>query len=511
VGATNRSAADGTRAGFDSRAAAAVAGSIFGIYVVVHLALLSRFPWFVDETYFAWLAQNAQGDPAQRFGALADHKGLLNSWMGALLIHLDVPPMTAMRLISVVSGLVAVAATGFLAWRWESSLRLALVACALVAFIPYMLVNDSVGVYDAFIAAGSMVALALELELARRQRLDVALLLGLTLGALLLSKPTGELAIVLLPASLMMFDWQRETRWRRVGAWAGLVGIALLLAVVMYALTRLSPLAYTPDQQNHRTLGDLLSDPFGNLGTIAHPAFDALWGYLTPPGIALALWGLVRVVRTRDRLGLVAAVWALAAILAFLLLTDMAYPRYGLQAIPPLCLLIAIAALDLWTRARQHFAWMWVALGATALAIPMLLLDGQVLVTPQTAPYAGLDRAQYVTLVSNRQPVREASQIILERAPATFARSTPVAAKSVADLGGWGWAALLVLNGTHYTATPRFVYMDQTSDRSLVNHARFVIVEGDAPPWLSVRRATLVRRWSRAGGGPPVVLYDRGA
>jgi hypothetical protein len=196
---------------------------------------------------------------------------------------------------------------------------------------------------------------------------------------------------------------------------------------------------------------------------------------------------------------------------AFLLLTVNAYPRYGLQAVPPLCILIAAGALDLWNRARARVDQRIVAVVAALLAIPLLLLDGQVLATPQTAPYPGLDRDQYVTLVSNRMPVREASQLILQRAPKAFGPSTPIAKRAVADLGGWGWAALLALNGRTYSAKPRFVYMDQTSDQSLVNRARFVIIEGDAPAWLKVSGATLVKRWSRAGGGPAVVLYDRGA
>jgi 4-amino-4-deoxy-L-arabinose transferase-like glycosyltransferase len=505
----DRSAAGGSRPGL--RGFAIASATILVGYVGAHLALLSRFPWFVDETYFATLAQAVQGDPSQRFVALSDHKGLVISWIAAFMIHFDVAPMTAMRLISIVSGAVASAAGGYLVWRWRGSQSLAIVTAALVALIPYMFVHDSVGVYDAFVAAGSMVALALELELARRQRLDLALVLGFTFGVLLLAKPTGELAVVLVPFSLLLFDWRRERRVQRLAAWAGLALLAVVIGVAMYGITRLSPLAYTPDPQNHRTLGDLLHDPFGKWGAVAPWAWRALWGYVTPPGIVLAAWGLVRVVWTRDRLGLVAAVWALSAIVAFFLLTVTAYPRYGLQAVPPLCILIAIGGADLWTRVTARLDWRLVAVAAAVACVPMLLLDGQVLVTPQTAPYPGLDRLQYVTAESNREPVREAAELILKRAPKAFTATTPPEQRSVAEMGGWGWAAVLVLNGTHWTTTPRFIYMDQTSDQTQVNHARFVIVEGDPPTWLNVRDATLVKRWSRAGNGPPVVLYDRGA
>ena len=194
--------------------------------------------------------------------------------------------MTAMRLISIVSGAIGALASGYVVWRWLESLRLALVTGLLVAFIPYMFVNDSVGVYDAFVAAFSMVALALQLELAHRQRLDVALVLGMTVGALLLTKPTGELAIVLWPVSLLMFDWGRIRRWRRLAAWAGLGILALVIAFAMYGRPRLSPLGYSPDPANHRTISEALHHPLAKIDSVPRPALDAMWGYLTPPGFS---------------------------------------------------------------------------------------------------------------------------------------------------------------------------------------------------------------------------------
>jgi hypothetical protein len=509
--------------------------AILAIYVATHLALLWRFPWFVDETFYAVIAQAVQGDPAQRFVALIDHKGLINSWLGASLIGLDVPPMSAMRLLSIVSGAVAAGATGFLVWRWRGTLWAAVATTGLVAFVPYMFVHDSVGIYDPFIAAGSMIAITLQLELAGRQRLDLALLLGITFGILVLSKPTGGLAIILVPVSLLMFDWRQPRVGRRLAAWAGLIVLALLIAGCMYTLTKLSPLGYGPGPQNHRTVSDLFDDPFGLWATVAPKVLDAMWGYLTPTGIVLAAWGLVRVIVARDRLGAVMAVWAIAAIAAFLLLTDSAYPRYGLQAVAPLCVLMVIGGEHLWNWALGLMRWWWVAAVAVLATVPMLLLDARVLIAPDSAPYPGLDYDQYAKLVSNRQPVHEAATLIVRLAdPASFTRATPVANRTVAGLGGWPWATTLVLGGARgrrvvaavrgeflgavaaltpapYTTAPPFIYVDDTSDHARVNSSRFTIVEGSPPAWLTLAGAHVVKTWRRPGGGPSVTLYDRGA
>jgi hypothetical protein len=67
----------------EPRHTVAAAAALLALYALIHLALLRRCPWFVDETYFATFAQQVQGDPAQRFAPLIDHKGLPFVWIAA--------------------------------------------------------------------------------------------------------------------------------------------------------------------------------------------------------------------------------------------------------------------------------------------------------------------------------------------------------------------------------------------------------------------------------------------
>jgi hypothetical protein len=508
-------------AGRRSRGPIVAAAALLVAYALAHALLLHRFPWFVDETFFGVYTQAGAGDPAQRFGALIDHKGLIVQWIGMLLVNRDVAPVDALRLISIASGIIAAAAAGALLWRWWGDRLLALIVAAVVLFVPYFFVHDALAIYDPFVAGFSMVALALQLELARRPRLDVAMVLGVVLGVLVLAKPTGALCLVLLPFSLLVaLEWPREERRRRFAAWAGCLLIALVITAALWSLSRLSPLAYTPAPANHRTMGEFFDDPFGQLSAVGPDAWRAMWGYLTPAGVVLAVWGLVRVVVERHRAGIVVAIWALVALAAYLLLTDTAYPRYGLQAVGPLCVLAVLGGADLWRRvwipARAggpHARW-WTA-GAVVLAVlalaPALILDARVLARPGDAPYPGLDRAQYNVLVSNRGPVQKAVKEILRRSSPAFTAATPPAQRTVAGIGGWAWAAQLALNGTHYAATPRFTYVDVLSDHKVVNAARFVIIDAYTPPdWFRLGNAKVAGRWSRPGGGAGVVLYDRG-
>jgi 4-amino-4-deoxy-L-arabinose transferase-like glycosyltransferase len=321
--------------------------------------------------------------------------------------------------------------------------------------VPYFLVHSSIGIYDPFVAAGSMLALLLQLELARRPRLDIALLLGVALGVTILAKPTGALALVLLPASLAVFDWRAADVRRRFVLWVALVGVALFVTACFWALTWMSPLTYAPHPVFHRTLGGFLRDPVGAVSELGPDVGRALWGYVTPPGILLALWGIVRVVVTRDRVGLVIALWAIGALAAWLCLSLWGFPRYGLQAVAPICVLVAIAGEDLWSRARRRFARPWVAVIAALVAAPFVLLDVRVLVSPGDAPYPGLDRSQYVTGAANRAPIRSAALAVLRQVPDTAPAQPSDPGRTVAELDVWPWATQLTLNGTHLTKTPR--------------------------------------------------------
>jgi 4-amino-4-deoxy-L-arabinose transferase-like glycosyltransferase len=496
------------------------ATTLLALYLIVHLLLLGRFPWFVDETYYASLAQMGAAEPADRFNSLVDDKGLLVQWTAIALLHFDLAPMLVLRLISIVSGAVTALASGWIAWRWWANRTIAIVVVALTAFIPYLMVHDSVGIYDPVVAAGSMLALALELELARHQRLDLAMILGVVFGGLLLTKQTGVLALVMAPFSLVVFQWEPQRRWRRLGAWAGLIVLALVIALLLYSLRRLSPLAYVPGPHNHRTLSDFLHHPFQELSAVAGPVWRTLWCYLTPGGVLLGIWGMVRVVAERHRAGIVVALWAVAALVMFVFVTTTPYPRYGLQIAAPAALLAVIGGRDLVTRlllrarsarsgAGLERRWFAAAGGLLALAvIPGVVIDVRILADPGNAPYAGLDRDQYNVLISNRAPARAAAQHILQLAPPAFTAATPLDQRTIATIGGWVWSTELTVNGNRYSPTPRFIVAPLGAPRPQLQTARFVIVEQKPPAWMNLRPAQLVGRWTRPGG-PSVELYDR--
>src|SRR3954469_10921942 len=86
-------------------------------FLATRLALLWRFPWFVDETTFASFAKQVHGDIGQFFVAEGDKKGLLASWLGAGLITAGIDPVTAMRLLAAAGAALAAACGGLIVRR----------------------------------------------------------------------------------------------------------------------------------------------------------------------------------------------------------------------------------------------------------------------------------------------------------------------------------------------------------------------------------------------------------
>ena len=76
-------------------------------------------------------------------------------------------------------------------------------------------------------------SLYLQIEFARRPRLWLAGLLGVVLAAGVLTKLNTLPALVLLPVSLLCFDWSGPGRRRRMTRW--LQGIAVVTAIVVAA------------------------------------------------------------------------------------------------------------------------------------------------------------------------------------------------------------------------------------------------------------------------------------
>ena len=484
----------------------AAGASIAFVYLATRLALVWLFPPHVDESLFATFTLHGFETPDARFEPLASGQRPLLEWLGMGVMRLGAEPLTALRLISVTSGIGTLALVSYLAWRLGGR-WVALAAAGLFTVVPFFLVYSVVGLYDPLATFLVTAAFVLALLLAERRNLGLALLLGIVLGAGLLTKLTTEVAYAALPASAIFFDWRRVELRTRVLRWLGLLAVALLASWLMYQVLKLNDLYRVLGRTQslllaRHSLTTFLHHPLRWIDSNGSSYASALLGYLTVPVLVALVVGAAVAVRTRWRFGVFLAGWALVPLAAAVALADVPYVRWLAVGIPPIVVLagfgvvtVVEAVVERAGRPRLRAALL-VAV-AVGLLSPLLMWDGDTLASPVTRPYPGHDDLDYVRAYSAGGPWL---QLVPKLRRLAGGRPTVVAYAGP----GTEYVSLALRHDTNIRLA------DAASEPvagALYGFENSMVLpeEHDGLAW------SLLRTYERPRGGVPVLLYQHGA
>lgn len=377
------------------------------ILLVTRVSRLTAMPMFTDEAIYIRWSQIGSRDAAWRFISLTDGKQPLFTWgvMAALRFFTD--PLVAGRMVSVGAGLLAMTGLFFAAREFFKSTRIGLVAAFLYVISPFALVHDRLAIYDSLVTAFSVWNLYIAVLLARHVRLDIALILGMTLGMGMLNKTSAFLSLYMLPATLVLFDWKGKHLMRRLVTWAGLAVLAAVLSQVFYSVLRLSPFFYIVTQKDALFVypfREWIGHPFRFFIGNIHGMWDWFVGYLGWPVVlsAAAAFVLVRG-RVWEKLLLVG--WWLAPFTALALFGRVLYPRFIFFMTMPVMILAASTISSIFDD-RRLTKGVAVAL-ATLILFPNVYLSYRVLADIRTAPIPHSDSQQYVNSWAAGWGVRE--------------------------------------------------------------------------------------------------------
>jgi 4-amino-4-deoxy-L-arabinose transferase-like glycosyltransferase len=473
------------------------------VYVALRLAVLWRFPPYYDEGWYGYTAWFAFGNPEARFMALRDNKGPLLTWLAFVPLGLDRDAvLTSVRIVAAVAGLVSLGAVGLIAHRL-SGRGVAVAAMGLFALMPFVVVQTSMGIHEPLIMAAGTIALYLQIRLAEEPRVDIALLLGAALAAGLLTKASGLYALLLLPFSLLLFDWSAHARWRRLARWVGCIVLALVIVGMGQGLVRMSgdfyagdAAAVAPMQFNSPSyalshLGEVLAQNW--------PAYRAqLLGYLTVPLLLLGGVGLAVVFARRPRVALLLCAWLILPIAISTLIANKPLARYYLPAMPEVAILAAVGlvATAAWIVPRID--------GRARIAIPVTLVAVVLLpavafavrfaASPRTAELPGFDDRELIADASAGTGWPELGRELRRRTNG---------APTVTVTAGIPTELLPSLASTGDGLAP--VERLRTGDPR-EGEARFYIENGGPPPASGFR---LIWSFERPRDGVPLRLYER--
>jgi 4-amino-4-deoxy-L-arabinose transferase-like glycosyltransferase len=388
---------------------------IIAAYLATRLWFIAGFPYFVDEGTYAQFIYQGAHPPHDLFMSMTIGKEPVQAWLGIPFVELGFNPLTAVRLVSVLSGLATIGIVGLFGWRM-GGIDVGLAAATLSVVLPFFLVHDGIGIVEPLVTLIMASALYVQVQLARRPDLRMAVLLGLILACGYLTKQNTLPALALIPVSLVCFDWSQGGRRQRVELW--LLGIVLVLVMVAGAdlLLRASPhykefLAVRGSGASNypvRSLSVVLAHPFAGWSQAWSVFRPALESYVTVPLIASAAVGAAVGLLRRPRLTTVLLAWLVVPFVVALLFAASPFPRNVMYVMPPAIILMAYAfagggrwALRMTSRKTATVA---VAAAAMALLLPALRFDARVLAHPATTRYPSMDDWQYVTGVPAGSP-----------------------------------------------------------------------------------------------------------
>lgn len=368
--------------------------TLLGFYFLTRLINLTIIPIFTDEAIYLRWGQIALADPKWRFISLIDGKQPLLIWLFLPVLKLMSDPLVAGRLVSVAAGFFGMIGLMSFSWYLTRSVKSIAISGLLYILSPFFLIYDRLALYDGLLSAICIWALFLSYLMAKKLRLDVALILGMVIGLGLLTKSSALFYLMLLPAGILITDWPRKSRARYFLKWTGLCMAVIVQSQIYENIMRLSEFRHNVAAKNLSfiySFSEIIKDPFrsfiGNLTGL----FIWLSGYMTWPLLILILVALFWLIRKNWRLGLFLLSYFLVPFLALALFGRVIYPRFLLFMIPPLFMILILFLTTCLSikKSQKYFLIIMLLIG-----INLLIFDQKILFNPVDAPLPNADKQQ---------------------------------------------------------------------------------------------------------------------
>lgn len=268
--------------------------SLLVVFIILFLGIrlynLTQLPLFTDEAIYLRWAQIAKDDSAWRFISLTDGKQPLFIWFIIPFLEIFTDPLFAGRFVSVLTGCMSMIGLFFLGKELFRNKWVGIFSAGLYLIYPMALVYDRMALYESTVGAFTIWAMYIEVLLVRRIRLDIAFILSFVIGGAMLTKTNGFFSAAFLPFTLLLFDWKRKERIKKLLEWGVYAFISFVVAYVYYSILRLSPFFHIIGEKNGTfvySIEEWLTHPF--LGFVGNIESMLLWlvTYVTIPIVVL--------------------------------------------------------------------------------------------------------------------------------------------------------------------------------------------------------------------------------
>lgn len=230
--------------------------TIFALFLIIlaffvtRLITLTDIPIFTDEAIYLRWAQIANADANWRFISLTDGKQPLFIWLIMGFMRFISDPLVAGRLVSVSAGFLTMIGLFLLGKELFKNKWVGITSAGIYAIFPFAMVYDRLALYDSLVGTFSIWGLYVTVLLVRYVRLDLAFILGFVTSGAVLNKSNGFFTIYLFPFALILFDFFRKDKYRKLFKLFGLFLVVIVMTNITYSILRLSAFFYLISEKN---------------------------------------------------------------------------------------------------------------------------------------------------------------------------------------------------------------------------------------------------------------------
>ena len=390
--------------------------SLLAVYLAFRLPNLTLQPIFADEAIYIRWAQIMKSEPSLRFLPLSDGKTPLFMWMMMPLFKIFDDPLFAGRFLSALAGVGTLSGVFILGWKFFNK-SVGILSALFVAVTPYIVFFDRMALVDSMLAAFSVWSLLLALLLIRYQRIDLSLFLGYLLGGAMITKTPGFFNILVLPMTLITFNWFAKNRQLKLLKQFGLWIISVATAMGIYNILRLGPGFVNLNSRNQDYIFSperLLSNPLDPFIPHLNDILDWFPKLLTFPLSILLLISIFWVFYKRNLTAITILVWALIPLIIQTLLLKTFTARYILFSMPPLLIVSAFALIDMVATYKNKIKWFLPIFLGLFLSFA-IMINSNFLFSPEKANLSKGERTGYFEDWTAGYGLKEIAQYLIDQ------------------------------------------------------------------------------------------------
>ena len=379
--------------------------AIVGTAFFLRFFNLTLLPVFADEAIYIRWSQIMANEATLRFLPLSDGKQPLYMWILMFFVERFSDPLFIGRLLSVVCGIGTLFGIFAVSYILFENKKVSLVAAFLYAISPFSVFFDRLALVDSMLNLFGVWSVFLSILTVKTKRLDLAMIMGVALGFMLLTKSPAIFFILLIP-----FTWFMAQKKSDIFKLLPLYGVSLIIAYGMYGILHLGPNYHLIALRNLDYVypySHILTDPLnplkGHMGGIIN------YFILLAPLSLVPLFMMGILTNLKKNLMTILPIMALAfgPLIVIAEYSKVVTARYILFTIPFFIILAAAAFIS---KSK------WIKYLSTALLILFIiqsaLFDFKLLTKIEEAPLPPGDKSGYLEEWTAGQGIKEISEFI---------------------------------------------------------------------------------------------------